>query len=151
MAQRFGFRVGAQDGAARTGVISTPRGEIRTPWVINAAGLWAREVGAMAGVYLPLLPMAHQYLVTDDIREIMDFLKQGREFPHVMDPGGESYLRQEGRGLCIGFYEKPCEPWSVDGTPWDFGHELLNEDFNKIEDSVNFAYRRFPVLERSGV
>ncbi len=113
--------------------------------------LWAREVGAMAGVYLPLLPMAHQYLVTDDIPEIMDILKSGKEFPHVMDPGGESYLRQEGRGLCIGFYEKPCEPWSVDGTPWTFGHELLNEQFDKIEDSVTFAYRRFPVLERTGV
>ena len=100
---------------------------------------------------LPLLPLAHLYLVTDDIPEIVDILKSGREFPHVMDPGGESYLRQEGRGLCIGFYEKPCEPWSVDGTPWNFGHELLNEQFDKIEDSVNFAYRRFPVLERSGV
>ncbi len=88
----------------------------------------------MAGVYLPLLPMAHQYLVTDDIPEIMT-AATGREFPHVMDPGGESYLRQEGRGLCIGFYEKPCEPWSVDGTPWSFGHELLNEQFDKIEDS----------------
>ncbi|MFN6978105.1 MAG: FAD-dependent oxidoreductase, partial [Gemmobacter sp.] len=83
--------------------------------------------------------------------EIMEILKSGREFPHVMDPGGESYLRQEGRGLCIGFYEKPCEPWSVDGTPWGFGHELLNEQWDKIEDSVAFAYRRFPVLERSGV
>jgi dimethylglycine dehydrogenase len=81
----------------------------------------------------------------------MDILKTGREFPHVMDPGGDFYLRQEGRGMCIGFYEKPCEPWSVDGTPWNFGHELLNEQFDKIEDSVNFAYRRVPVLERSGV
>ena len=110
--------------------------------LVNAGGLWAREVGAMAGVYLPLLPMAHQYLVTDDIPEIMDILKSGREFPHVMDPGGESYLRQEGRGLCIGFYEKPCEPWAVDGTPWNFGHELLNEQFDKIEDSVDFRLSR---------
>ncbi len=131
--------------------VVTEQGTIRAGHVVNAGGLWAREVGAMAGVYLPLLPMAHQYLVTDDIPEIMEILKSGREFPHVMDPGGESYLRQEGRGLCIGFYEKPCEPWSVDGTPWGFGHELLNEQFDKIEDSVNFAYRRFPVLERSGV
>ena len=68
-----------------------------------------------------------------------------------MDPGGESYLRQEGRGLCIGFYEQKCEPWAVDGTPWDFGHELLNDAFEKIEDSVAFAYSRFPVLERAGV
>ena len=131
--------------------VVTEQGTIHAEHVVNAGGLWAREVGAMAGVYLPLLPMAHQYLVTDDIPEIMDILKSGREFPHVMDPGGESYLRQEGRGLCIGFYEKPCEPWSVDGTPWNFGHELLNEQFDKIEDSVAFAYRRFPVLERTGV
>ena len=131
--------------------VVTEKGTVTCEHLVNAGGLWAREIGAMAGVYLPLLPMAHQYLVTDDIPEIMDILKAGKEFPHVMDPGGESYLRQEGRGLCIGFYEQPCEPWSLDGTPWDFGHELLNEQFDKIEDSVNFAYRRFPVLERSGV
>jgi dimethylglycine dehydrogenase len=131
--------------------VVTEKGTVYCEHLVNAGGLWAREIGAMAGVYLPLLPMAHQYLVTDDIPEIVDILKSGREFPHIMDPGGESYLRQEGRGLCIGFYEKPCEPWSIDGTPWEFGHELLNEQFDKIEDSVNFAYRRFPVLERSGV
>ncbi len=131
--------------------VVTDKGTVHAEHVVNASGLWAREVGAMAGIYLPLLPMAHQYLVTDDIPEIMNFLNTGREFPHVMDPGGESYLRQEGRGLCIGFYEKPCEPWALDGTPWKFGHELLNENWDKIEDSVAFAYRRFPVLERSGV
>jgi dimethylglycine dehydrogenase len=131
--------------------VVTEKGTIHAEHVVNAGGLWAREVAAMAGIYLPLLPMAHQYLVTDDIPEIMAILDQGKEFPHVMDPGGESYLRQEGRGLCIGFYEQPCEPWALDGTPWQFGHELLNEDFGKIEDSVAFAYRRFPVLERAGV
>jgi dimethylglycine dehydrogenase len=131
--------------------VVTEKGTIHAAHVVNAGGLWAREIGAMAGVYLPLLPMAHQYLVTDDVPEIMDILSKGREFPHVMDPGGEFYLRQEGRGLCIGFYEKPCEPWAVDGTPWNFGHELLNEQWEKIEDSVMFANARIPVLERSGV
>lgn len=131
--------------------VVTEKGTLHCEHLVNAAGLWAREVGAMAGVYLPLLPMAHQYLVTADVPEIVALLGEGREFPHVMDPGGESYLRQEGRGLCIGFYEKPCEPWSLDGTPWDFGHELLNENFDKIEESVAFAHRRFPVLARSGV
>ena len=128
--------------------VVTEKGTVVAEHLVNAGGLWAREVGAMAGVYLPLLPMAHQYLVTDDIPEIYE---RGSEFPHVIDPGGESYLRQEGRGLCIGFYEQPCEPWAVDGTPWDFGHELLNDQFEKIEDSIAFAYRRFPVLERAGV
>ncbi|TKA95791.1 FAD-dependent oxidoreductase [Cereibacter changlensis] len=128
--------------------VVTEKGTIIAEHLVNAGGLWAREVGAMAGVYLPLLPMAHQYLVTEDIPEIV---ARAREFPHVMDPGGESYLRQEGRGFCIGFYEKPCEAWSVDGTPWSFGQELFNEEFDKIADSVEFAYRRFPALERAGV
>jgi dimethylglycine dehydrogenase len=129
--------------------VVTDKGTITCEHLVNAAGLWAREVGAMAGVYLPLLPMAHQYLVTDDIPEIV--ARGGREFPHVMDPGGESYLRQEGRGFCIGFYEKPCEGWSIDGTPWTWGQELLSEQFEKISDSVEFAYKRFPALERAGV
>ncbi|MCT4555885.1 MAG: FAD-dependent oxidoreductase [Pelagimonas sp.] len=128
--------------------VLTDKGTIHTEHVVNAAGLWAREVGAMAGVYLPLHPMEHQYLVTDDIPDIYE---RGQEHPHVMDPAGESYLRQEGRGLCIGFYEQPCRPWAVDGTPWDFGHELLPDDFDKIEDSIDFAYKRFPILERAGV
>ena len=129
--------------------VVTDKGTITCEHLVNAGGLWAREVGAMAGVYLPLLPMAHQYLVTDDIPEIV--ARGGREFPHVMDPGGESYLRQEGRGFCIGFYEKPCEGWSVDGTPWTWGQELLPDAFDKIAESVEFAYKRFPALERAGV
>jgi dimethylglycine dehydrogenase len=128
--------------------VVTEKGTIHAEHIVNAGGLWAREVGAMAGIYFPLHPMEHQYLVTDDVPEIYNL---GREHPHVMDPAGESYLRQEGRGLCIGFYEKPCRPWAVDGTPWDFGHELLPDDFDKIEDSIAFAYKRFPVLERAGV
>ena len=128
--------------------VVTDKGTIHAEHVVNAGGLWAREVGAMAGVYFPLHPMEHQYVVTDDIPEIYE---RGQEHPHVMDPAGESYLRQEGRGLCIGFYEQPCKPWAVDGTPWDFGHELLPDNLDKIEESIAFAYRRFPVLETAGV
>ncbi len=131
--------------------VTTDKGVIHAEHVVNAAGLWAREVAAMAGVYAPLHPMEHQYLVTEEIPQIAEIIDGGGEHPHVMDPAGESYLRQEGRGLCIGFYEQPCRPWAVDGTPWDFGHELLPDDFDKIGDSVEFAYRRFPVLERAGV
>ena len=128
--------------------VVTERGTIHTEHVVNAGGLWAREVAAMAGVYLPLHPMEHQYIVTDDIPEIFG---RDSEHPHVMDPAGESYLRQEGRGLCIGFYEQRCRPWAVNGTPWDFGHELLPDDFDKITESIEFAYKRFPVLEKAGV
>ncbi len=128
--------------------VVTDKGTIHAEHLVNAGGLWAREVGAMAGVYLPLHPMAHQYLVTDDLPEIYE---RDTEHPHVMDPAGESYLRQEGRGLCIGFYEQPCQPWAVDGSPWDFGHELLPNDFDKIAQSIEFAYERFPVLQRAGI
>ncbi len=131
--------------------VHTDLGVIHAEHVVNAAGLWAREVGAMAGVYFPLHPMEHQYLVTEEVPMIANIIDAGGEHPHVMDPAGESYLRQEGRGLCIGFYEQPCKPWAVDGTPWDFGHELLADDFDKINDSVEFAYRRFPALETAGV
>lgn len=116
--------------------------------VVNAAGLWAREVGEMVGINLPLHPMEHQYFVTDDIKEVMDMK---REHPHVMDPEGESYLRQEGNGLVIGFYEQNCVPWGVDGTSWDFGHELLNDDIERIGDTLETAYARYPVLEKAGL
>jgi len=129
----------------------TDKGSVHAEHIVNAAGLWAREVGAMAGVYFPLLPMEHQYIVTEDVAQIAAMIDAGSEHPHVMDPAGESYLRQEGRGLCIGFYEQPCRPWAVNGTPWDFGHELLADDFDKIEDSIAFAYKRFPALETAGV
>ena len=131
--------------------VVTDKGTIHAEHVVNAGGLWAREVGAMAGVYFPLHPMEHQYIVTDEVPLIRDMMADGIEHPHVMDPAGESYLRQEGRGLCIGFYEQPCRPWAVDGTSYNFGQELLADDFDKIEDSINFAYKRFPDLEKAGV
>ncbi|MDH3714973.1 MAG: FAD-dependent oxidoreductase, partial [Gammaproteobacteria bacterium] len=128
--------------------VVTEQGTIVAEHVVNAAGLWAREVGQMAGVYLPLHPMEHQYLVTDDIAAVYN---HGSELPHVMDPEGESYLRQEGRGLVIGFYEQACEPWAVDGTSWDFGHELLTDNLARIGDSLEIAYRRYPVLEAAQI
>lgn len=128
--------------------IETENGTIDCEHVVNAAGLWAREVAALVGVYLPLHPMEHQYLVTEETPEVFE---RDTEHPHVMDPGGESYLRQEGRGLCIGFYEQACKPWAVGGTPYSFGHELLPDNLDKIEDSIAFAFRRFPVLERAGI
>ncbi len=128
--------------------VVTEHGSIFTEHVVNAAGLWAREVGALAGIYLPLHPIEHQYLATDTITEVVN---HGRELPHVMDPEGESYLRQEGEGLVIGFYEQNCELWGLDGVRWDFGHELLPDNLDRIGDSLTRAYRRYPVLARAGI
>ncbi len=131
--------------------VVTDKGTIHAEHVVNAGGLWAREVGAMAGVYFPLHPMEHQYLITEEVPLVADMLASGTEHPHVMDPAGESYLRAEGKGLCIGFYEQTCRPWAVGSTPWTFGQELLANDFDKIEDSIAFAYARFPALEQAGI
>jgi dimethylglycine dehydrogenase len=128
--------------------VITKDGTIIAEHVVNASGLWAREVGAMAGVYLPLHPVEHQYLVTEETPEVYD---HPTELPHVMDPEGESYLRQEGRGLVIGFYEQNMDLWGVDGTRPDFGHELLEDNLDRISDAVEFAYRRYPVLQRAGI
>ncbi len=128
--------------------VVTEQGTVVAEQLVNAAGLWAREVAAMAGVYLPLHPMEHQYFATADIPEVFERVE---ELPHVMDPGGESYLRQEGRGLVIGFYEQDCVPWAVDGTRWDFGHELLEDNLDRISDSMEFAFRRYPVLADAGI
>ncbi len=128
--------------------VVTAAGTVVAEHVVNAAGLWAREVGLLAGARLPLHPVEHQYLVTADAPEVYE---REAELPHVMDPEGESYLRQEGRGLCIGFYEQQMDLWAVDGTPADFGHELLNDNLDRIGDSLAFAFRRFPVLERAGI
>jgi dimethylglycine dehydrogenase len=128
--------------------VVTDRGTVVAEHVVNAAGLWAREVGRMAGVELPLHPMEHQYLVTDDIPEIVE--RHG-ELPHVMDPQGESYLRQEGQGLVIGIYEQNARPWAIGSTSWEFGHELLPNDLDRIGDSLDFAFRRFPVLNEAGI
>jgi dimethylglycine dehydrogenase len=128
--------------------VVTEQGTIIAEHLVNAAGLWAREVGAMAGVYLPLHPMEHQYFATDAIPEVY---QHGAELPHVMDPQGESYLRQEGKGLVIGFYEQKCVPWAVDGTRWDFGHELLDDNLDRIGDSMEFAFKRYPVLAEAGI
>ena len=102
--------------------VVTPKGTIRTEVVVNAAGLWAREVGALAGVDLPLVPMEHQYFVTETIPQVAAL---DRRLPSVSDRDGEYYLRQEGQGLLVGVYERDGRFWAEDGTPQDFGHELF--------------------------
>jgi len=128
--------------------VVTEQGTVDAEYVVNAAGLWAREVGELVGITIPCHPMEHQYLVTEDIPEVYE---RSEELPHVMDPAGESYLRQEGRGLVLGVYEQACEHWAVDGTPWDFGHELLPDKLERMMDKLGTAHERYPCLEAAGI
>ena len=128
--------------------VVTEKGTVHAEHVVNAAGLWAREVGLMAGVVHPFAPMEHQYVVTDEVHEIAE---TGEEMLHVIDFGGELYMRQEGRGVLVGTYEKHGQPWSEHSTPWDFGHELLPDDLDRIGDNLMRAFERFPALEKAGL
>ena len=129
-------------------IVHTVKGSVETQWVVNAAGLWGREVAAMAGIELPLLPTEHQYFVTETIAEIdaMD-----RRLPSVADRDGEYYLRQEGKGLLIGAYERDMRFWAEGGTPQDFGHELLPDDMDRIMENVMRAMERLPLAAEAGV
>ena len=98
--------------------VITDKGNIRAEHVVNAAGLWTRKVGEMAGVHLPLMPFEHHYLISDSLHGLQD---HPEEIPTIVDLDGEIYLRQEHDGVLLGVYETPSTPWALDGTPWDFG------------------------------
>lgn len=129
-------------------IVSTPLGDVRAGWVINAAGLWAREVAAMAGITLPLVPTEHQYFVTETLPEIASL---DRRLPSVADRDGEYYLRQEGKGLLVGAYERDMRFWAEDGTPQGFGHELFPDDLGRIEPNMLRAIDRVPAVGRAGI
>ena len=126
--------------------VVTDHGTITAEHVVNAGGLWAREVGRMVGLELPILAMEHQYLITEDI----DDLPPG-ELPHVIDFEGEIYLRQERRGVLLGTYERDGVPWSPHTTPWNFSAELLPPDLDRIADNLQVGFRHFPRLETAGI
>jgi dimethylglycine dehydrogenase len=131
-----------------TWIVKTPKGDIHTEWVINAAGLWGREVAALAGFELPLLPTEHQYFVTEAIAGIAAL---DRRLPSVADRDGEYYLRQEGQGLLVGAYEKDMRFWAEDGTPPGFGHELFADDLERIGENLMRAIERVPALGEAGI
>ena len=132
--------------------VITDKGEIVAEHVVNAGGLWAREVGRMVGLELPLLAMEHMYLLTDDMPEVAAYnAATGKEMLHAVDFDGELYLRQERKGMLMGTYEKACVPWSEIDTPWDFGHELLAPDLDRIAPSLEVGFRHFPAFENAGI
>ena len=129
-------------------IVRTEKGDIHTQWLVNAAGLWGREVAAMAGLSLPLQPTEHQYFVTEAIDEVATL---GRRLPSIADRDGEYYFRQEGNGLLIGAYEEKMKFWAEEGTPLDFGHELFDDDLDRIMENVMRAIDRVPAAAEAGV
>ncbi|ESX32638.1 MULTISPECIES: FAD-dependent oxidoreductase [unclassified Mesorhizobium] len=132
--------------------VITNKGEVVAEHVVNAGGLWAREVGRMVGLELPVLAMEHMYLITEDMPEVAAWnAKTGTEIIHAVDFDGELYLRQERGGMLMGTYEKANKVWSEFQTPWNFGHELLEPDIDRIAPSLEVGFRHFPAFERTGI
>lgn len=120
--------------------------------VVNAGGLWAREVGRMVGLELPVLAMEHTYVITEPIDEIVAHNEHsGAELMGSIDFGGEIYTRQEGQGLLVGTYEQAAVAWQRRQTPWDFDKRLLTPDLERIAPSLDTAFRHFPVLADAGI
>ena len=120
--------------------VVTDKGTIEADVVVNAGGMFAQELGALAGVNVPLIPMAHEYLVTKPAGLPTDM-------PTMRDPSLLVYFRPESGGLIMGGYERDPAPWSLDGIPPDFNGKLLAEDWERFEPLLENAIRRVPGLE----
>ncbi|MFQ5623334.1 MAG: FAD-dependent oxidoreductase [Paracoccaceae bacterium] len=130
--------------------VVTPEGTIHAEIIVNAGGLWAREVGHLSGVDLPVQPMEHHYLITEAIPEIAARAPQDR-LPAGIDYEGNIYFRQERQGMLMGTYEPRATPWKVAGVPQDFGHELLPPDLDRIAARLDIGFERIPALGRAGI
>lgn len=128
--------------------VVTEKGTINAEHLVNAGGLWAREVGLLSGLHLPVQPMEHHYLITEAIPEI-----EAREerLPAGIDYEGNMYFRQEGKGMLLGTYEPVATPWSVSGIPQSFGHELLEPQLDHIAERLAIWFERLPALKKAGI
>jgi dimethylglycine dehydrogenase len=128
--------------------VATSRGDFLAEIVVNAAGTWAREVGHLVGLNLPIVPMEHQYLVTEAIPEVAAL---SRELPLLREVDVSYYLRQEADGLLLGPYERGAKPFGVGGIPPAFGADLLPPDPERLRAIVEGAMARVPALGRAGI
>ncbi len=138
---RTGVRVTAielKDG--RVHEVRTTAGPIRTEVVVNAAGMWAPEIGRMVGVTVPLVPLRHQYHTTKPIDGVHP------RMPVMRDPDLLDYFREEVGGLVVGGWERNPVPWGLDGIPLDFNHRLLPPDWEQFAPLMENAVRRIPAL-----
>ncbi len=129
-------------------IVKTDKGDITCEHVVNAAGLWAKQVGRMAGIELPVSPLKHHYLISDTIPELVDL---DFEMPMTVDLEGGNYLRQDQKGVLLGIYEQDTEHWAMDGAPWDYGMELFQEQTDRIEKELIAGFERYPALQTTGI
>lgn len=132
----------------RSWTVVTEHGTIIAEHVVNAGGLWAKQLGRMVGVDLPVTPMEHHYLITENLPELE---ARAEMIPLFVDLEGFTYTRQEHKGLLLGVYELNPKHWNMDGAPWDYGMELIPEDIDRISPELAKGFERFPALAKVGI
>jgi len=129
--------------------VTTNRGVVQAESVINAAGYRGGEVAAMVGEYLPIVTLAHQYLVTEDIPELV--ARGAARLPLLRDPDVSYYMRQERQGLILGPYERRATAHWLNGIPDEFANQLFDDDTGRLEDYIAAACARVPILGTAGI
>ena len=133
-------------------VVSTDKGEVTCEVVISCTGNYARQTGRMVGLELPVVPVEHQYIITDTIPELADYNRAGNpEMPVLRESDASYYMRQEQDGLILGPYEKGAPAWALDGVPEGFGQELLPPDLERLEPHILAAGDRVPLFADAGI
>jgi heterotetrameric sarcosine oxidase gamma subunit len=133
-----------RNGGAVTGV-RTPHGDVAAEYVVNCAGMWARELGELAGVTIPLQAAEHYYLLTEPIEGV------DGSWPVLEDPANYGYYREEGGGLMLGLFEPVCAPWQVAGIPADFSFGEITPDWDRMAPYLEHTISRVPVVEQTGI
>jgi glycine cleavage system aminomethyltransferase T/glycine/D-amino acid oxidase-like deaminating enzyme len=142
------------EGVAATGFLTkgrrvtgvrTEHGDIEAEYVVNCAGMWARQLGAKVGVNIPLQAAEHYYLITEKIAALSS------SWPVLEDPGSYGYFREEGGGLMVGLFEPICAPWKVGGVPEDFSFGEIAPDWDRMGQYVEKAMQRVPISMETGV
>ncbi|MFO1402409.1 MAG: FAD-dependent oxidoreductase [Steroidobacteraceae bacterium] len=137
--------LGVTQQGGRVSGVRTALGEIRCEYVVNCAGMWARQFGALAGVTIPNQAAEHYYLITEPIKDLPP------DMPVLEDPGHYGYYRQEGAGLMVGLFEPVCAPWRIEGIPEDFSFGELPPDWDRMIPFLERAMSRVPVTAEVGM
>lgn len=143
------------EGVAATGILKkkgrvtgvrTTRGDIQAEYVVNCAGMWARQLGELSGVNIPNQAAEHYYLITEEIPEF-----KGLTLPVLEDPSSYGYFRDEVGGLMVGLFEPVCAPWKIEGIPQDFSFGEIPPDWDRMAPYLEKAMNRIPISMEVGI
>jgi 4-methylaminobutanoate oxidase (formaldehyde-forming) len=136
---------GIMKAAGRVTGVRTAEGDIQAEFVVNCAGMWARAVGRMAGVVVPLQAAEHYYLISEPVAGAHPML------PILRDPGNSAYIREEAGKIMVGLFETVAKPWATEGVPNDFRFGDIPPDWERMYPHIEKAMRRVPSLLDTGI